>query len=51
MPGCAEGDWRWRCTEDMLSESAFEWLRELTKGTAWSAVGDAAKKLEVGSAH
>lgn len=32
-PGRAEGNWRWRSTEDMLSDSAFEWLRELTKGT------------------
>ena len=31
VPGRAEGNWRWRCTEDMLSESAFQWLRDLTK--------------------
>src|SRR5438552_499101 len=24
-PGRAEGNWRWRSTEDMLSDSAFEW--------------------------
>ena len=30
LPGRAEGNWRWRCTEDMLSEPAFERLRELT---------------------
>jgi 4-alpha-glucanotransferase len=29
-PGRAEGNWRWRCTEDMLSTRAFEWLRDLT---------------------
>jgi 4-alpha-glucanotransferase len=31
VPGRAEGNWRWRCTEALLSASAFEWLRELTK--------------------
>jgi 4-alpha-glucanotransferase len=30
VPGAATGNWRWRCTEDMLSESAFQWLRALT---------------------
>jgi 4-alpha-glucanotransferase len=30
MPGRAGGNWRWRCTEDMLSASAFQWLRDLT---------------------
>jgi 4-alpha-glucanotransferase len=31
VPGRAEGNWSWRCTEDMLSDRAFEWLRDLTK--------------------
>jgi len=31
VPGRAEGNWSWRCTEDMLSDRAFEWLRNLTK--------------------
>jgi 4-alpha-glucanotransferase len=30
VPGRAAGNWRWRCTEDMLSVSAFERLRDLT---------------------
>jgi 4-alpha-glucanotransferase len=33
VPGRAEGNWRWRCTEDMLSEGVFEWLRDLTKNS------------------
>ena len=33
VPGRAAGNWRWRCTADMLSASAFEWLRDLT--TSW----------------
>ena len=31
VPGRAEGNWRWRCTEEMLRGSAFEWLRDLTE--------------------
>jgi 4-alpha-glucanotransferase len=31
VPGRAQGNWRWRCTQDMLSDSVFEWLRDLTK--------------------
>ncbi len=31
VPGRAAGNWRWRCTEDMLSASAFQWLRDLTE--------------------
>jgi len=30
VPGRAEGNWRWRCSDDMLSPRAFEWLRDLT---------------------
>jgi 4-alpha-glucanotransferase len=30
VPGVATGNWRWRCTEDMLTPSIFERLRELT---------------------
>lgn len=33
VPGRAEGNWRWRCTEDMLSAPAFEWLRDLTNSS------------------
>jgi 4-alpha-glucanotransferase len=31
VPGRAGGNWRWRCTADMASDGAFEWLRDLTK--------------------
>ena len=30
VPGRADGNWRWRCTENMLSTPAFKWLRDLT---------------------
>jgi 4-alpha-glucanotransferase len=33
VPGRAEGNWRWRCTKDMLSAPVFQWLRDLTKTT------------------
>jgi 4-alpha-glucanotransferase len=31
VPGRAQGNWRWRCTEDMLSAPVFQGLRDLTK--------------------
>ena len=30
VPGRASGNWRWRCRQEMLSASGFEWLRDLT---------------------
>ena len=30
LPGRAEENWAWRCTEEMLSLITFEWLRNLT---------------------
>jgi hypothetical protein len=35
VPGCAEGNWR--CTQQMLSASVFEWLRALTISSNRSA--------------
>ena len=31
LPGRADGNWRWRCTEEMLTSPRFEWLLDLTK--------------------
>jgi 4-alpha-glucanotransferase len=31
VPGRADGNWRWRCTQEMLSDPAFNWLRDLTE--------------------
>jgi 4-alpha-glucanotransferase len=31
VPGRPDGNWRWRCTEDMLSPQAFQRLQQLTK--------------------
>jgi 4-alpha-glucanotransferase len=33
VPGRAEGNWRWRCTADMLSGPAFGWLNDLTRAS------------------
>jgi 4-alpha-glucanotransferase len=33
VPGQPAGNWRWRCTEEMLSASAFRWLRDLTESS------------------
>src|SRR4029453_5316715 len=30
VPGRAAGNWRWRFTANILSASAFEWLRDIT---------------------
>ena len=30
VPGRADGNWRWRVREDMLSSQAFQWLQDLT---------------------
>jgi 4-alpha-glucanotransferase len=31
VPGSADGNWRWRTMDEMFSDRAFEWLRDLTK--------------------
>jgi 4-alpha-glucanotransferase len=51
VPGRPEGNWRWRCTEEMLSDPAFEWLRDLTKNASRSRVWMApeSKVLEASS--
>jgi len=36
QPGSADGNWRWRCTSEMLSASAFQLLRDLTHASARS---------------
>ena len=34
QPGRAEGNWRWRCTDEMLSAPAFQSLRDLTRAAS-----------------
>jgi 4-alpha-glucanotransferase len=38
LPGRAEGNWRWRCTIEMLSDPAFQRLRDLTKTSNRSGI-------------
>jgi 4-alpha-glucanotransferase len=33
LPGSTEGNWRWRCTDEMLPEVIFERLHRLTTAT------------------
>jgi 4-alpha-glucanotransferase len=33
LPGRAEGNWSWRCTEEMMSAADFDSLRELTESS------------------
>jgi 4-alpha-glucanotransferase len=33
VPGHLEGNWTWRCPRELLSDHAFEWLRDLTKNS------------------
>jgi 4-alpha-glucanotransferase len=40
QPGSADGNWRWRSTEDLLSTSAFESLRKVTQASSRSARPD-----------
>lgn len=34
QPGSAEGNWRWRCTDEMLSAPGFDSLKDLTRASA-----------------
>jgi 4-alpha-glucanotransferase len=51
VPGRPEGNWRWRCTEEMLSDPAFEWLRDLTKdANRWKPLtSESAQTVEAAS--
>ncbi len=33
IPGRGEGNWRWRVTDEMLSDRDFQWLRDLTRNS------------------
>ncbi len=38
VPGRSDGNWRWRCTEDMLTASVFQSLRTLTESSGRAGV-------------
>jgi 4-alpha-glucanotransferase len=50
VPGRAAGNWGWRCRKDMLSQSTFEWLRNLTgtskRGDAWASTPEGSLRNE-----
>ena len=45
VPGRANGNWRWRFTDKMVSTTAFEWLRDLTKSSKRCASARASAPL------
>jgi 4-alpha-glucanotransferase len=51
VPGRADGNWRWRFSEDVMSSPVFGWLRELTDSSKRMSPGVKAKpvKAESGS--
>jgi 4-alpha-glucanotransferase len=51
VPGRADGNWRWRFSEDVMSAPVFEWLRELTESSKRMSPGVKANpvKAESGS--
>ena len=49
VPGRAQGNWRWRSTEDMLSAPAFQGLRDLTQAS--SRLACSLKIQDIGDTH
>jgi 4-alpha-glucanotransferase len=47
VPGRADGNWRWRVGEDMLSPNAFQWLRDLTESSNRSISSAASVRAQV----
>jgi len=46
IPGRNEGNWRWRCTAEMIDSPAFEWLRTLTHSSLRFQVKETTKDGE-----
>jgi 4-alpha-glucanotransferase len=46
LPGCADGNWRWRCTDEMLAPAAFDSLRDLTRSSGRACPSPAPVKME-----
>jgi 4-alpha-glucanotransferase len=45
VPGVAAGNWRWRCTEEMIKPLFFERLRELTISSGRITESNAEKRI------
>jgi len=51
VPGRADGNWAWRCSEDRMRDPAFESLRDLTKNSnRFPRTGKASSPSQPGSA-
>jgi 4-alpha-glucanotransferase len=51
VPGRADGNWGWRCSEDRMRDPAFESLRDLTKGSnRFPHAANASRPSQTGSA-
>jgi 4-alpha-glucanotransferase len=46
VPGRSDGNWRWRCTENMISDAAFERLRGLTKSSNRLGMAETPKNVK-----
>jgi 4-alpha-glucanotransferase len=49
VPGRADGNWRWRFSEDVMSSPVFEWLRELTESSKRMGPGVKTKPVKAES--
>jgi 4-alpha-glucanotransferase len=49
VPGRADGNWRWRVRQDMLSPQAFERLQDLTESSRRSVSSRTSVRAQVGS--
>jgi 4-alpha-glucanotransferase len=49
VPGRAGGNWRWRVRQEMLSGSAFEWLRNLTQTSKRSGASAGTQERSLGN--
>ncbi len=51
VPGRADGNWTWRCSQDRMRDPAFESLRDLTKGSnRFPRAASASRPSQPGSA-
>jgi len=46
VPGRADGNWRWRFSQEMLSLAAFEWLQDLTERSRRSGLPQISDAVE-----
>jgi 4-alpha-glucanotransferase len=49
VPGQPGGNWRWRCREDMWSQSTFEWLWNLTETSRRSGASAGSREGSLGN--